>query len=98
MNANAVIVFTTSTISSTRRRFGTITEKRMRSQPAPSMRAASSSVGSTALVPARERVVEDAPEGIRHEHAHENDRGRGVEKAPEPLRAVGPPRAARYWD
>ena len=46
-------------------------------------------------VPAGEGVVEDAAEGIRDERAHEHDRRRGVEEAPQPLRAVGPPRAGR---
>ena len=46
-------------------------------------------------VPARECVVEDVSEGIRHEHAHEHDSGGGVEEAPHPLRGVGPPRAVR---
>ena len=42
-------------------------------------------------VPAREGVKQDAAERIGDEHADERNRGRSVEEAPQPLRAMGPP-------
>ena len=53
MNAKAVTVLVTSTSSITRLRFGAMTEKSTRGPRAPSIRAASVSDGSSALIPAR---------------------------------------------
>jgi hypothetical protein len=47
-------------------------------------------------VPAGERVVEDAPEGIRDEDRDEGDGRQRVEEPPQPFRAAGTPASEGY--
>jgi hypothetical protein len=47
-------------------------------------------------VPAGERVVEDAPEGIGNEDRDESDGRQRVEESPQPLRAAGTPACEGY--